>query len=142
MTANTSNAIFMIRFSVRSHYLEFLGAYHNYYIGQLYRLMSLFIVKFSFNITYSFGWKHACFACRALWTLDWCERHFHRLWCFISFYEDFDTSLLFFGNNFFGKTRCIIWYDVIWISFLTTPRLINYWFTLLSQQTWGKKGVS
>ena len=76
MTANTSNAIFMIWFSVRSHYLEFIGAYQNYHIGLLYRLMSLFIVKFGFNITYSFGWKHACFACRALWTLDWCERHF------------------------------------------------------------------
>ena len=81
MTANTSNAIFMIWFSVRSHYLECIGACQNYYIGLLYRLMSLFIVKFGFNITYCFGWKHACFACRALWTLDWCERHF----------ADFDT---------------------------------------------------
>ena len=44
-------------------------------------IMSLFIVKFSFNFTYSFGWKHASLACRALWTLDWCERHF----------ADFDT---------------------------------------------------
>ena len=70
MTANTSNAIFMIWFSVRSHYLECIGACQNYYIGLLYRLMSLFIVKFGFNITYSFGWKHACLACRhfGLWT--------------------------------------------------------------------------